>query len=124
MRRTDPIPAAKHASFLFLAPAKDQAYELDLQRLKARGYKVTVIVPSATPSIDTMRRITSLLCDPYCLGLILPDDYHRHTEPIERAKVIARHIGLLPLPLTRYTQQTTPTAAVAVPATQQRAAVG
>lgn len=124
MRKTDPIPVVAYMHYVYVAPVKDESFDLDLTRLKGSGYKVHALTPKEDSRSWPVRRMVAFLCDDHCLALIVPDDYHRHTEVVERTKICARHMGIEVLPVTRFLQHNKPVAASAVPATQHPAAAG
>lgn len=109
---------------VYVVPRMDEQAHADAQRLE--GYNVRVVVLEHDQVRFTVRHVVRMLCNADCTALVLPDDYHRHTERIEDVKCCAYRMGLDVMPLGRYLMNAKPrpAAAAAAPPTQQPAVAG
>lgn len=100
---------------------------LDKERDKLESLGVTVLAVAMVGRF-TPRMVSHWITHPNTKGVVLPDDYRRHTEAIERIKQVARLNEIECVPLTRFLAanrtENPPATVSAVPANQRRAVVG
>lgn len=94
---------------IFLTPAQDEVF--DLERKRMAGHTVSVFVMDQERLIAQARQLRQalhMLTSRANITLVLPDDYHRHNELIERVKQCAIQAGIPVMPLTRYLRNAPP----------------
>lgn len=106
---------------IYLAPAKDEQFTHDLARMNGRVIGCFVLSMGKGPSVQ---HVVHRLTTPGEHRLVVPDDFHRHTELIEHVKACAYHVGAEVMPLTRYLERTAPPASAPVHAMPEDAGVG
>lgn len=86
---------------LYIAPDFGPAYDADAKRM-SRNHRVEMLVVCREQHIV---EAVSMLCDPDCRVLLVPDACDRHNAVIEDIKACARHMHMPVLPLGRYLRQ-------------------
>lgn len=117
--------AAPNSWYVYVGPVLDEQHTRDTDALKS--YPVLCFRMDGEPHdlVLDVRRAVRVLTNERAAGLLLPDDFRRHTKDIERVKACAHQMGLPVMPVTRFLHdQTTPATVAAVPANQQPAVVG
>jgi hypothetical protein len=98
---------------IYLYPQTDEASAQDLERLKVQAVEPVNAIELHVYGYKSVRQVVRKLANHGVRTLVLPDDYHRHTEPIEHVKACAHHMGIPVMPLTRYLTRTAPAPATA-----------
>jgi hypothetical protein len=88
---------------VYVCADQDAHMDADVDRLRAAALPINVRVIPVGGTNTAMRLVVRRLC--YARHLVLPDDFHRHTEAIERVKHCARNMGVEVVPLTRFILQ-------------------
>jgi hypothetical protein len=96
---------------IYLSPANDAAHAADTDRLADRNEVLSLVLAYAERI--TVQDVVYRLSNPRCKGLLVPDDYHRHSPLIEHVKACAYHMGMDVQPITRYLAKPSPAAAPA-----------
>jgi hypothetical protein len=106
--------------WLYVGASNDDRYAADLERMDDRSMRGMAVVASVKQVLSAVR----LLTDPFCAGLVVPDDVQVHNKLIEKVKACAHQLELPVMPVTRFLNETKPATASAVPANQHHAVVG
>lgn len=96
---------------IYLSPAADEQYHADLQRLNNDPNVEALVL--ALQGQATVKSVVRKLSNQRCHTLLLPDDYHRHSQLIEYVKGCAHYMGMEVMPLSRYLLKHAPAPATA-----------